>query len=130
MSAPVAALVARVEAAGALLRLGADGEVEMIGPAPPPELVAELRASWADVLDLLLLRKVLDVAPPPGWLEHTARAIRDALEAGAEPETDRDGWLYLAAPDGGPRVAVAPDTLAQIAEAGLLRPVRAEGSTP
>jgi hypothetical protein len=33
---------------------------------------------------------------------------------------DGEGWLYIAAPDGG-QITVAPDTLEMIALAGLLR---------
>jgi hypothetical protein len=72
---------------------------------------------------------MVGVAPPPGWLEGIALAIRAALTAGARQETDADGWLYFTTPDGG-RLTVAPDTLTQVIHSGLLLPLLAEADAP
>jgi hypothetical protein len=105
---PAAAILARAEAAGVLLRLDPDGQVQMEGPAPPPGLLADIRRYWDAVRSVLKARRDMGVAPPPGWLSGIAAAIRDALAAGAEPVADHDGWFYLAPPDGGPQITVAP----------------------
>jgi hypothetical protein len=128
MTTTATTVLAKAEASGLYLRLGPDGEILQEGPAPSPELLAELRRVWEDVVGLLLLRHAMGAPHPPGWLDSVAQAIHDALAAGARQETDSDGWLYLTAPDG-QRLVVAPDTLLQIIRADLLRPV-AEAEAP
>jgi hypothetical protein len=117
-----AAILARAEAAGLRLRIDQDGSVAMEGPPPPPGLLADIRRYWDALRSVLKARRALGVAPPPGWLDATARAIHDALAAGAKQESDALGWLYITTPDG-QRLTVAPDTLSQIIHAGLLLPL-------
>jgi hypothetical protein len=117
-----AAILAKAEAAGVRLRLNQDGSVAMEGPPPPPGLLADIRRYWDALRSVLKARRALGVAPPPGWLDATARAIHDALAAGAKQESDALGWLYITTPDG-QRLTVAPDMLTEIIHAGLLLPL-------
>jgi hypothetical protein len=126
---PAAAILARAEAAGVLLRLTPEGEMLMEGLPPPPGLVAEIRRYWDALRSVLKARLQLGTVLPPGWLERTAQAIHAAARAGAgaRPQMDPEGWLYIATADGG-QITVAPDTLWMMAEAGLLRRPEAEAA--
>jgi hypothetical protein len=58
-------------------------------------------------------------AEAPEWLASIARSIRAALADGAQRAADAEGWLLLIRPDGR-RTAVRPETVAELAAAGLL----------
>jgi hypothetical protein len=117
-----AAAIAQAEAAGLRLWLRPDGQVEVEAAKPlPPDVLAELRRWREDVAHLLALRGAAagQQSETAVWLSSIARSIRAALADGAVRAADEDGWLLLLRPDGR-RTVVRPETVAQLAEAGIL----------
>jgi hypothetical protein len=142
-----AMVLARIEAAGGIAALRPDGRVA-IGNASrlPPGLLEEARRHREAVAALVAARAVERAAPDPdpwaalhrilaagpaeavcstSWLRSIAGSIARALADGARRERDAEGYLALVRPDGR-RLIVAPGTVAELAEAGLLPPLPQE----
>jgi hypothetical protein len=140
-------VLARIEAAGGKATLRPDGRVA-IGNASrlPPGLLEEARRHREAVAALVAARAVERAAPdldpwaalhrilaaaPAGpacstsWLRSIAGSIAAALADGARRERDADGYLALVRPDGR-RLTVAPRTVDELADAGLLPPLPQE----
>lgn len=136
-----AVVLARIEAAGGIAALRPDGRV-VIGNASrlSPEMVEEARRHREEVATLLsarvaeraaldpdpwaALHRILTAAPAgpacsTSWLRSIAGSIALALADGARRERDAAGYLALVRPDGR-RLTVAPRTVDELAESGLL----------
>ena len=122
----------------ALANPGEAAKVAKVGTPCPVELSQVSQAGAAalarESLDIPALSQLSQVSRPgnlksesgaPGappaepWLTHIARRVAAALAAGAERETDPEGWLLLIRPDGD-RMVIAPHIVAELDGAGLL----------